>query len=240
MTNQEKKSETAREEWTMITISLMTYDVTGTPPPPAPIRKLFEFVRINSDNLVLRWSNENEQPIEGTLGIVDWDEFLAQVREREPHRWTTDPRLPGPMGEGGLPNVMRQLKTTPAYQLFLAGIDVATFLGLCQVGVPEQPHFLPYYVIRHSGQLVGFIPTVVEGGRLFFASDEIVNGQDQALAELLTNGKLGRATLTVDDDVVGSKYYVPYAVVGGFTTPVAHATRRFWDAVRAEYHAQRT
>src|SRR5206468_1601492 len=134
---------------TMITVALMTFDVTGPPgrpPPPAPVQKSFELVRIDEDHLVFRWAVQNEQPVEGTLGIVDWEEFLGQVREREPHRWTTDPQLPGPMGEGGLPSVMRQLTTTPAYQLFLAGMDVTVFLGHYQVGRPEPRHFLEYFV----------------------------------------------------------------------------------------------
>jgi hypothetical protein len=226
----------------MITTTITIYDVTSPPPlpPPAqPVQKSLEVERLDTDNLVFRWTNQNEQPVEGTLGIVDWDEFLQQVGKLEPHRWTTDPQLPGPMGEGGMPNIMRQLKTTPTFQLFLAAMDVAAFLGVYQVGKPQQPHFLPYFVSRRFGELAGFVPSVVEGGRLFFVPDPLVAGNDQAVGELLQNGKLGKTSLTIDEEPVGSKTYVPYAVVSGFTTNVSSAARRLWDAVRNEYYASR-
>ncbi|HEV8068639.1 MAG TPA: hypothetical protein VGP76_12950 [Planctomycetaceae bacterium] len=225
----------------MITVALMTFDVTASPgrqAPRAPVQKSFKMVRNDEDHLALLWEVQNEQPVEGTLGIVDWEEFLDQVRKREPHRWTTDEQLPGPMGEGGLPNIMRQLTTTPAYQLFLAAVDVVARLGLQHVGRPEPRHFLEYYVIRAFGALDGFIPTVVEGGRLFFVPDEVLTDKTEAVTELLQNGKLGSVTLTVEGEVPGPKYYIPYAVPGGFATAVTPATRRLWDTIRKQYHAQ--
>jgi hypothetical protein len=231
-----------QEGWKMIAVMLTTFDVTappGMPPPPAPVPKSLELVREDQEHLIFRWSTENGQPIEGTLAIVDWEEFLGQVQERNPGHWASSPQLPGPMGEGGLPAIMRQLTTTPTYQLFLAAMDLTAFLYLYQSGTPDDYHFLPYLVYRQFGALSGFVPTVTGGNRLFFVSDQLTSERDQALEELVQNGKLGRVTLAIDARVRGSKYYVPYAVPGGFTTPVMPVTKQLWDAARGEYFASR-
>jgi hypothetical protein len=229
----------AAKDWPMISANLLIYDVTRTPAPRVPVQKTLDLVREDEDNLIFRWTNDDEEPVEGTLGIVDWDEFVGQVREREPARWVSDSRLSGPMGEGDLPKIVRQVKTTPAYQLFLAAMDVAAFLGLYQSGGPDPLNFLTYSVFRRFVELRWFVPTITDGGRLFFVSDDLVSNKDEAVVELLRNGKLGKVTLRVGDKVLGQKYYVPYATPIGFTTEVSTAAKRLWDAIRDEYFERR-
>ncbi len=102
---------------------------------------------------------ENEPDVEGTLYIPDWDEFLEQVQEREPHRWVYDSQqLSGPMGDGGMPNIMTQLTTTPAYQLFLATIDLAGCIDFQQEELPDA-----FHLSRRFGGWSDFIATIVGG-----------------------------------------------------------------------------
>ena len=91
------------------------------------------------------------------------------------------------MGEGGVHDIVRQLTTTPAYQLFLAGVDVAAFLILDEHRIPERPQFLPYYFARRFGEMSGFIPSVMGGGRLFFVPDDRLREPEAALDELVRN-----------------------------------------------------
>jgi len=141
------------------------------------------------------------------------------------------------MGEGGMRDVVRQVATTPAYQLFLAAVDIAVVTELYQRGNPEQFGFLPFLAARNFGELTRFLPAVVSGGRLFVLPEGICSGQGDCLEELIKNGKIGKVTLNVGDAPGETRYYIPYSTPIGFSTGVSNDAKTLWDDARDAYYA---
>jgi hypothetical protein len=219
----------------MITVSLTINDVTGSTSPSGPTQKSLHVVRQDSDNLIFRWLEHRRQVAEGTLYVDDWDEFLELVNTHETHRWILGNHLQGPMGEGDMPDIMKQLITTPAYHLFLGAIDIVAHLGVNSIPAPVQILNAPDYpVVLQFIHMTGFIPRVSGGGPLLVLPAELTSGNDEAISQLMFNGKIGTVCLDVDDYSAGIKHYVQTAP-SGFTFTVSQEAQELWDKVLAEF-----
>lgn len=165
----------------------------------------------------------------GEIQFTDWPLLLEQVQDQELVKRHTPDLLEPPLRL--LVNVTSRINSTPVFQLFLAGIDIAERMGL--VGNSSFDLIRRRFtVLRHS------MPSVTGAGGLFFVPDDLLNGHDPAVSELVKNNKLCSATI-IDAETI-RRFYIPYATPIGFVAgPVSNEAERLWDAVRNLYYAFR-
>src|SRR5438128_2168394 len=102
-------------------ILLKTGDVTR----PTPAIREFQ-LEADRPAVKVRLSFDGQ---EAHVQIADWPLLLDQVRERSLSRWKYA-RVNPPMGEPAMQALLTPVSNTPAYQLFLAGFDIAETIGL--------------------------------------------------------------------------------------------------------------
>jgi hypothetical protein len=161
----------------------------------------------------------------------DWPALLGQVKTRSLSRWKHTP-MEGPMGEPDMQALLSVVSNTPAYQLFLAGFDVAEAVGLVSA-LPER------VVLRRTMGLSGRLPSITGSGGVFFLPEGLVDDPADAAALdlLILNNKL--CHLHVEAGEAVDRHYIPYATPLGFTTKVTPEAERLWAKVRDYYYAFR-
>jgi hypothetical protein len=175
--------------------------------------------------------------LDGGVGQVDaneWFPLLDQIRAKELVKRHSPGQMDPPLGD--LSRVTAQISSTPTFQLFLAGTDIAERIGL----VSESSY---NWVSQRFAALNHWMPSVTGAGGLFFVPDNIfAQATDAAILELLRNNKLCTAILCEDTPGINEvqRYYMPYATPIGFVAgPVSREAERLWDAVRTLYYAFR-
>lgn len=127
---------------------------------------------------------------------------------------------------GPLNRILSVINSTPSYQLFLAGFQVAD-----KIGFLEQEAFEEMAMLTSFSGLLGTVRWK-EGkkGRLFFIPEGYVS-EHHVRNELVGNGKLFWITLWSGGSMVEEKLAVPYATPIGFNTPVSADTEDAWRRV---------
>ena len=171
----------------------------------------------------------------GMVAADDWRPMLDQIRQQELVKRHTPDLLAPPLGEVTVLPILREIRSTPTYQLFLAGIDIAEAIDLISESDVAT-------VLRRFDRLEQSVPSVTGAGGIFLLPTNIIPAEDgAAIEELLNNNKLCRATLedTEDRRYSSRRYYVPYATPIGFISPVSARAAALWDAIRNYYYAFR-
>lgn len=160
-----------------------------------------------------------------------WPALLEQVKTRSLSRWK-HPRIVPPLGNSDVQVLLSVVSNTPAYQLFLAGFDIAEAVRLVS-DLPERA------ILRRAIALSERLPSPLGSGSLFFLPDAVLDEEVEhsCLDELVLNNKLCR--LRIDSGESLEKYYIPYATPIDFTTPISEQTRQLWERVRDYFYAFR-
>jgi len=163
---------------------------------------------------------------EGQVSLNDWPSLVEQVKDNELVKRHAPQGLPSPLSQ--IADVAKQIKSTPTFQLFLAGIDIAERIDLVSESLPES-------VKRRFKLLDKWMPSVTGAGGLFFVpADMSARFQPLAVQDLLLNNKLCSASFAEID-----RYYVPYATPIGFVLKVSKEAESLWDEIRTLYYAFR-
>jgi len=163
---------------------------------------------------------------EDHIGFDAWPNLVAQVKDNELVKRHSPGDLQPPLSE--IANVIQQIKSTPTFQLFLAGIDIAERIDL----VSESP---AETVKRRFKFLNKWVPSVTGAGGLFFVPEEMsVQFHSKAAHDLLLNNKLCSAAF---GDM--KRYYIPYATPIGFILNASREAETLWDEIRTLYYAFR-
>jgi hypothetical protein len=163
---------------------------------------------------------------ESELSLAEWPLLIEQLKTTNlvKHHWPDS--LQPPLQT--ILKVVQQIRSTPTYQLFLAGIDIAERIDLISEGSPE-------IVQRRFKTLDNWVSSVTGAGGLFFVPESVSSHfAPEATNELLQNNKLCTAEFT---DL--KRFYVPYATPIGFILPVSRDAENVWDEVRTLYYAYR-
>jgi len=166
------------------------------------------------------------------IDYEDWLTLINQVTEKELLKRNGPDQLAGPLGT--LSDVVKQITSTPTFQLFLAGIDIAERIIMVSESTFER-------VCQRFEAITQWMPSVTGAGGLFFVPDHIL--QDVASEHidfLVKNNKLCSATL--EDARRGSvrRYYVPYATPIGFVSGRASQdAESLWRRIHSLYHNAR-
>ena len=120
------------------------------------------------------------------------------------------------MGRLDFQRLLSEVRNTPAYQLMLAGFDIAEFIVL--VSDLEDPIVLSRFI-----SLAQRIPSNFGSRGIFFVPNSILADAGPALEELIANTKVCQATATIGEAPAVAKYYLPDATPIEF--PVEPARR---------------
>jgi hypothetical protein len=169
-----------------------------------------------------------------SLDVDDWAVLLEKARGTpSASLWINDRRIGHPFSLPDVHTLVSRLTTTPAYQLFLAGLNIAENIGL----VPNGDEQLS---LVRCELLVRWVPGTIGRGGLFFLPGNFFTGENSAaFDELMHNSKVCRCQVQVDDGPPWAGAYIPYATPFGFTTPVAPEASRLWEDIRNYYYAFR-
>jgi len=204
-----------------IQLNLRTGDVTAT--PPCSIEFSLRKTNATGPSQIEFKGARAEFSREG------WRRFVEVVRGREPARWRSERSLPA---LAGLPDAHALLKlttTTPSYQLLLAGVDLA--LAIRVVEDEDEEAVLQ----RFADLSEGLLPSFTGSGGLFILPRDLILPEASAdVEDLLSESKLGRATVSNQDEQV-VRFYIPYAVPIGVDT-TSPSARRLWEEVRNYYY----
>ena len=163
----------------------------------------------------------------GTCLRGDWDTLVEQVRTREPSRWQYSD-YPPPLG-GPLKAVVQKLKTTAAFQLFLAGFETAQLLGLVKHDWDSLLRLGPVLSDLYTGG--------GKRGGLYFPPEEWYERQNsEVINELLRNNKIGRLIATSDNGTRFENVYIPYATPATLLHKLTPEARSAWGELRSLYY----
>ncbi len=164
--------------------------------------------------------------VEGQISFNDWPRLVEQVIENELVKRHLPDGLPSPLSD--IKQVIHQIKSTPTFQLFLAGIDIAERIDLVSDFPPES-------VSRRFKLLDKWMPSVTGAGGLFFVPEASADRfQEHAVRDLVANNKLCVATFADS-----KRYYIPYATPIGFIVKASKEAESLWDQIRTLYYASR-
>lgn len=164
------------------------------------------------------------------IPIDEWPALLQQITVGE----LVKRRFPGakidpPLGNPDVLSVVKQIDSTPSYQLLLAGFDIAERIELASGSSPEM-------VQRRFEIIHGWMPSFTGRGGLFFVPHHVTKNRAAAIDQLLVNNKLCSANLTLNCGRPMTRYYVPYATPMGFVVSKVDAdASALWDQVRSLY-----
>lgn len=162
----------------------------------------------------------------GRIAFDDWLPLVEQIQAKELVKRHSPDSLKPPLSL--IPSVIQEIKSTPTYQLFLAGVDVAERIDLVSESPPES-------VKRRFLLLDKWLPSATGAGGLFFLPADVAAGYPPHLVqELILNNKLCLAAFADT-----RRLYVPYATPIGFITRVSREAEGLWDEIRALYYAFR-
>lgn len=125
-----------------------------------------------------------------------------------------------------LNRILTVINSTPSYQLFLAGFQIADEIDLLRQGEIDESaviaafHRLNMAVRWKEGKK----------GSLFFIPDGYVSNS-VVLQELISNGKLFWVILRSEVSILEEKLAVPYATPIGFNTLVSEDTEATWRRI---------
>lgn len=158
----------------------------------------------------------------------DWFRLETQIAERALSKWQFGQNVPSPLGLPEMRNLVRMIDSTASYQLFLACIEISTFLRI----VDE-----PQHIIDRFGVLSGILVRL--GGRngLFFPPSEMLKESSQILDELVLNNRLGRLQVRTDEN--RETFFVPYVTPVAFKVPVSAEARQLWERIRNAHFERR-
>jgi hypothetical protein len=137
-----------------------------------------------------------------------------------------------------LNRILQVINSTPAYQLFLAGFQIADTVGFFNLDTVHQDA-----IVDSFHYLVGnLVWTFGKKGRLFFLPDGYLT-DGVTRTELLANSKLFSVDLFSIADGQAShlenKLCVPYATPIGFNTAIQPATEATWRRINHLISQQR-
>lgn len=151
------------------------------------------------------------------FSIKEYPNFLKQVSFKSPEAWAnlfTSPN--GPMCQPDVQVIITHLHTTPSFQLFLAGVNIAQFVLL------TSDH------IMTDTRVKGLIHNIKQidstrNPQLYFLHEAFVQKQKQEeLDELVRHNFLCRFYYKMPDDKEIVKYFTPYVPpIKFFDVPVA-------------------
>jgi hypothetical protein len=164
--------------------------------------------------------------VPATVGYGQWAFLQAEVASKELHRWQYIPNQETILGSQAMHDLIMQIRSTPAYQLFLAGFDIASHVGLLLL-----PDTLPPEVKKLlSNQWV----TSSFGGGLYFIPAEWLSRR-AAVEVLVSCNRLCIAQLKADTELEAA--YVPYATPVGLLHYLSKEAEALWDDIRERYRA---
>ncbi len=158
-------------------------------------------------------------------GIVleDWQSLAVQVQDRSLTRWQHDPGIPPPMGTAQMKRLVREINSTPVYQLFLAAFDLVELLRI------ESDSDR---MARRFGLLSDFMMRNGRRGGLYFPPREVFESTSQdVLDTLVLNNKLCRFEISSERSERLFSYYVPYATPVGFSTSIDTEVESVWAKI---------
>jgi hypothetical protein len=164
--------------------------------------------------------------VEGALAFDDWPALVEKVQQNELVKRRFSEGLPFPLS--AISAVVNQIQSTPTFQLFLAGVDIAERIDLASESSLEN-------VKRRFLLIDKWMPSITGAGGLFFVPADMASQfQPRAVLELLQNNKLGEVVL---ENV--KRYYIPYATPIGFLSKSSPKSEELWDEIRNLYYAFR-
>lgn len=101
-----------------------------------------------------------------TVEVREWAAVLAQVKTRSLADWKYS-RISGPIGRPDFQHLLGEVRNTPAYQLMLAGFDIAEFIAL----VSDLDDLI---VLSRFISLAQRIPSIFGSRGLFFIPHSIL------------------------------------------------------------------
>jgi hypothetical protein len=162
----------------------------------------------------------------------EWLSLLRQVKTRSLSKWKFT-KMEDPMGKGDFQRLLAEVNTTPAYQLFLAGFDIAVVVGL--VSEPDDQVVLSRCISISGGNM----PHAIGPRKLFVISDRVLQEGGDAINALVLAKKLCRLTATIGQFEPVIKYYIPYIPQSGVQANLSPEANALWDRIRDFYYAFR-
>jgi hypothetical protein len=204
-------------------IQLQTGDITHQ---PFKLREFALEARRPLSQILLAFDGR-----EACIQASQWPSLLEQVKLRSLSRWK-HPRMPLPMGQAEMQELLSAVDNTPAYQLFLAGFDLAETLAL----VSELPERV---VLRRAIVLEERVPSTIGPGGLFVVPVSLLEEtvEAESINELVRNNKLCRLHVEAGETV--EKYYIPYATPVGFPASASIRAKQLWERLRDYFYSFR-
>ena len=205
-------------------LELTTGDVTLA---PLELRTFHISADDQAPRIILQFDNTS-----AAVERTEWGTLLAQVKTRSLARWKFS-RMEGPMGEPDFQLLLAGVGNTPAYQLFLAGFDIAGVVGVVS-DLDDQ------VVLGRCISLARRIPSIVGPKGLFFISGTLLaNASLEAVDQLIQSNKLCRLRANIGGFKTVTKYYIPYATPIELVDDAQDETRQLWGRIRDYYYAFR-
>jgi len=164
----------------------------------------------------------------------DWSKFVSQVARRELKKWQFSNKVEPPIGSPEVRRMIAQIVTTPSYQVFLSGIELADKIGL----VTESDEDI---VLSRAYLLQNYVRSEYGGG-LFFVQPQQIKDFDAAIIdELVNNNKLCIFRLVNGRPLPLMRYFIPYSTPNDFYAPTraSRDARVLWNKLRNLYYAFR-
>ena len=159
----------------------------------------------------------------------DVTDLFAQVAQHSTVEWkySKEPEIRSAFDP--LNRILQVINSTPAYQLFLAGFQIADTVGVFNLDTVHQ-----VAIVESFHNLVGsLVWSFGKKGSLFFLPEGYVT--PEVIPELIANNKLLSINLfslaDEKDSLLENKLCVPYATPIGFNTAVQPETEATWRRI---------
>ena len=181
----------------------------------------------STPEILLTFDNEN-----ATVAKDQWHSLIPQVKTRSLKKWKYS-QMDEPMGAPDFQQLLVNVDTTPAYQMLLAGFDIAEAVKLVS-SIQDQVS------LNRCISLAGLIPSAVGPGRLFFIPDSLlIHAETNNIEALVRSNKLCKLSVKMTDYDPVIRHYIPYAIPIEFLGETSRKSRELWESIRNYYYAFR-